>query len=220
MNLFASMHELLRSSDAARDARPRRAVAFLAGAVVCFTLYAVAAGMFQGGSSVALAMLKIPLIIVASVALCLPSFYVFTTLSGAEYSPREFATVLAAFCGITGLILLGLMPVTWLFSVSSISLGFVVWMHIWIWLIALAFGRRILVDTAPTARAAVGVWLVLLFLVSLQMTTYLRPVLWRAPGAPLFTSEKKSFVTHLHEVAKWTPPAASQSASGPGPDRR
>ena len=215
MNLFSSMNQLLKSPDTAVDSErspARRAAAFLAGAVVCFALYAVAAGTFQGGWSVALAMLKIPLVILASIALCLPSLYVFTALGGADYSGRAFATAITAFCGIAGLILLALMPITWLFSVSTMSLGFVVWMHIFVWMTALVFGRGILVRTAPSARGAVGLWLVLLFLVSLQMTTYVRPILWRAPGEPLFRSEKKSFFAHLHDVTHWTPPAPPQQS--------
>ena len=211
MNLFASMNDLLKRPDDVLGGSVRRSAAFLAGAILCYLVYAVAAGSFQGGASVMLAVLKIPAVILASVALCLPSFYVFTALAGADYSARQFATALSAFCAIAGLILLALMPIIWLFSVSTMSLGFVVWMHIFVWLIALVFARRVVVRTAPAAQGAVGLWLVLLFLVSLQMTTYLRPVLWRAPGAPLFEAEKKSFFAHLHDVTEWKPPAPQQS---------
>jgi hypothetical protein len=65
----------------------------------------------------------------------------------------------------------------------------------------------------PSARGALNVWLILLFIVSLQMTTYVRPILWRAPGAPLFATEKKSFFAHLGEVVDWKPPAKAQSTA-------
>jgi hypothetical protein len=106
------------------------------------------------------------------------------------------------------LFLLALMPVIWLFSVSTLSLGFVVWLHILVWIIALVFGRQFLVRSAAAARSTIGLWLVLLFIVSLQMTTYVRPVLWRGSGEPMFASGKQSFFGHLEEVFDWKAPQA------------
>jgi hypothetical protein len=95
------------------------------------------------------------------------------------------------------------MPVIWLFSVSTISLSFVVWLHIMVWIVTLFFAHRFLARTAPRARGAIGVWLFLLFFVSLQMTTYVRPVLWRRANEPLFATEKISFFEHIADVARW-----------------
>jgi hypothetical protein len=94
--------------------------------------------------------------------------------------------------------------VIWLFSVSTLSLTFVVWLHLFSWLVALAFGQRFLVSAVGANRAA-GLWLVLVLLVSLQMTTYLRPVLWRDAGQPLFAREKLSFFSHFAQVTDWKP---------------
>lgn len=211
MNVLRSMDELLRKPEGVA-AHP---FALLTGAVACYALYGIAAGFFQGGWSLALAVMKIPLIILGSLALCIPSLYVFTGLAGADWSLRTFATALAGFCGITGLILLALMPVIWLFSVSTLALGFVVLLHIFVWMIALVFGRQFLARSATAGRDAIAIWLILLFMVSLQMTTYVRPVLWRASGEPLFATEKKSFFGHLDEVFQWEPPAR---ATSPSPD--
>ena len=144
-----------------------------------------------------------PLIILASTALCLPSLYVFAGLSGAELPPRTFAATVAGFCGITGLILLALMPVIWLFSVSTLSLAFVTFLHVMVWVVALWFGRQFLMRAAEAARPVIGVWLVLLFIVSLQMTTYVRPVLWHRADTPLIATKKQSFFGHLHDVLEW-----------------
>jgi hypothetical protein len=203
MKIFRIFDELLRSR------RATNPVLLVIGAAACYSIYGVAAGFFQGGTQIAVAMMKVPLIIFASVVLCVPSLYVFATLAGAEFSGRAFASALTGFCGIAALILLALMPVTWLFSVSTLSLGFVVWMHLFAWIAALAFGRQFLLLIPGVTRAAIGLWLTMLFLVALQMTTYVRPVLWRAPGAPLFEREKKSFFTHLHEVGQWKPEAVT-----------
>jgi len=212
MTFFAALDDLLRHRNT------NRPFALFFGAILCYVAYGVAAGFFQGGPQIAVTLLKVPLIILGSLALCIPSLYVFTALSGAELDAPGFARALAGFAGIAGLILIALMPVVWLFSVSTISLGFVVWLHIFAWLVALAFGRQFLVSAFGSASRAAGLWLVLMLLVSLQMTTYLRPVLWRDAGQPLFAREKISFFSHLAEVAKWEPPPAKPTTATRGAD--
>ena len=203
MSVFSAMNELLKRPE--ETLRSSRAVALLAGAIGCYVLYGAAAGFFQGGATIALAVLKVPLIIVATLVLCVPSFYVFTALAGIDYTPRAFATAMAGFGGVAGLILLALMPVVWLFSVSTLSIGFVVFLHVIAWLAALVFARQFLMRSAQRAAGAIGLWLVLVFLVSLQMTTYVRPVLWHKRGEPMFAREKKSFFTHVQDLDDWKP---------------
>jgi hypothetical protein len=202
MNVFRSLDRLLRNREDAHTLNP---FAVLAGAIVCYVLYGVASGFFQGGWSIALAVMKVPLIILGSLLLCVPSLYVFTALAGADYTPRSFLSAVAGFSGIAGLVLLALMPVIWLFSVSTLSLGFVVWLHILVWVVTLGFAQRYLARTATDGRGAIVVWMVLLFFVSLQMATYVRPVLWRTTNERLFAKEKISFFDHISEVADWRP---------------
>ena len=116
--MFRTLDVLLRRPEEARGANP---YVLLAGAVLCYVLYGLAAGFFQGGWSLGLAVMKVPLIILGSIALCIPSLYVFSALAGAEYTPRTFAIAVAGFCACRAA-LLALMPVIWLFSVSTISL--------------------------------------------------------------------------------------------------
>ena len=217
MTVFRSMDDLLKRPDSALAAHP---FVLLAGAAGCYLLYGLASGFFQGGWSLALAVTKIPLIVLGSTALCLPSLYVFLGLAGKDYTPRAFSSTVAGFAGITGLILLALMPVVWLFSVSTISLSFMVILHLLVWVIALAFGRQFLVRTAAAARPVIGLWLVLLFAVSLQMTTYVRPVLWRAKGAPVVDSEKKSFLQHFGDVLDWELASTTQTRAAAGAPAR
>jgi hypothetical protein len=217
MNVFRSLDQLLRRPE---DSNALNPIALLTGAILCYVLYGLGSGFFQGGWSIGLAVLKVPLIILGSLGLCVPSFYVFSALAGAEYSPRAFAIALSGFCGVAGLLLLALMPVIWLFSVSTISLAFVVWLHIFVWVVTLIFAQRFLARTAPGGKAAIGVWLVLLFFVSLQMTTYVRPVLWRTDGEPMFATEKKSFLDHIADVAEWKPRTRIPNAgAAPAPPR-
>jgi hypothetical protein len=204
VNVFDSMNQILKTPDVALSEKNAGAhsAALLTGAVLCYVAYAAASGFFQGGWSVALAVLKMPTIILGSILLCLPSLYVFTALAGADFTPREFGRIVSAFCAIAGLILVAMVPVAWLFSVSTTSMRFVVWMHVFVWLAAILFARRMLLRTPTRAHTVVGLWLILLFIVSLQMTTHLRPVLWRDEGEPIFATGKKTFLMHFGELGR------------------
>jgi hypothetical protein len=175
----------------------------LLGALVCAALYGAAAGFFQGGAQILIGALKAPLIVALSLLLCLPSLYVFSALTGARWSPRSFLAVIAGFAGTLGLLLAGLLPIVWLFSLSSRYLGMVTWIHILLWIVALLVGWRFLQRALAVCGAQSGtfLWLLLYLIVSFQVATFLRPVLWRAPGTPLFTmGEKMSFFEHLGKV--------------------
>ncbi len=124
---LTALDELLRRPQAIlhRQRRDGQSLLYLAaGAFLCCVLYGAASGVFQGGGQILVAALKAPLIILVSLALCAPSFYVLSSLAGIEVSPRWLAATLVGLAGMLGLLLVALMPVSWLFSVSSRSLAF------------------------------------------------------------------------------------------------
>jgi hypothetical protein len=176
-------------------------LALLAGGAILGTgLYGAAAGFFQGGWQILMAAFKAPLIVAMSLLLCLPSLYVLSSLAGARWTRRSFLAVVTGFATTLSFLLLALLPIGWLFSVSSRYLGSVVWLHLLLWFLALILGWRFLGRALEAAGAHGGtfVWLLLFFIVSLQVTTFLRPVLWRPAGAPLFhIGEKMFFLEHL-----------------------
>lgn len=172
------------------------------GSLVLLALYGAAAGFFQGGSQILVAALKVPLILIVSLLLCVPSLYVFSSLAGARWTKAVFLNVLSGFAAILALLLAALLPIAWLFSVSSRYLGSVVWLHAALWLLALAIGWRFLGSVlARIGARGMALWLLLFCLVSLQVATFLRPVLWRDPGEPLFRmGEKMFFLEHLGKI--------------------
>jgi hypothetical protein len=177
-------------------------------ALLCGVAYGAVAGLYQGGSQVALAALKAPLIVAGSVALCLPSLFVFAGLGGAVLDGGRLRLVMCGLLGLMGLMLAALLPINWLFSVSSRSLGFLVILHGLAWLIALYFGGAFLLRVIPEAGARSGLvlWVMLVGVVSLQVATVLRPVLSRAPGAPLIERSRLSFLEHVAQAFQ-APPA-------------
>lgn len=205
--LLAAFNELLINplSLLERAGRSRGGLAFLvlAGSVCGYVFYGAAAGFFQGGTQILVAAMKAPIIIVLSLILCLPSLFVFSAMAGARWTRRTFLFLLAGFAGTLALLLLALLPVSWLFSASSRHLGSAVFLQFILWLVALLLTWRFLgqVLAAMGARTgAIFLWLLLFCVVSLQVTTMLRPVLERKPGGALFVSGKKSFLEQMGEV--------------------
>lgn len=174
----------------------------LAGGLAGFLAYGASAGSFQGGLQILVAALKAPLIVAMALALCLPSLYVFGALSGARWSWRRLFASVAGFVGTLGLLMAALLPVSWLFSVSSRYLISAVWMHVVLWLVSLLFGWRFLGRALEEsgARGGMFLWLILFSVVSFQVATFVRPVLWRAPDRPLFESGKMFFLDHLGRI--------------------
>ena len=207
---------LKRPADAAKrllSKEPRAALRLLAGALAVYALYGAVSGLFQGGTQMAVAAWKTPVIVLFSLMLCAPSLYVFASLAGADVSMRRLLVAVAGFAAMLALLFVGFLPITWLFSVSSRSLVFVVWLHLAIWVVSLGFAKRFLgrVLAEESAGGAIGLWMALLFVVSLQVTTMVRPVLWRSPEHPLIESERLFFLEHFGRVLD--PPAAAAGAA-------
>jgi hypothetical protein len=202
--VLGSLDELLRRPTAgferARAGAPIAAWAFrvLAGSLGCCVLYGAASGFFAGGTQIGIAAVKAPIILAWTALLCLPSLYVFGLLAGAALTRSRFIVTLVGFIGMLALVLVGLLPIEWLFSVSSTSLSFVVWLHLVLWGIAMVFGARFLRAALPEMPAmAVLLWLALFCVVCFQVTTFLRPTLWREPNAPLVERGKLFFLDHF-----------------------
>jgi hypothetical protein len=221
--LVSAFDELLKSPQrllarAGAVGARRSALRLALGALVAIAAYGAAAGIFQGGDTIALTALKAPLIVALTLALCLPSLYIFAALAGAAISRQLFVLLVAGFAGMVALLLVGLLPIAWLFSASSRSLPFVVWLHLVAWLMAACFGVRFL-SRGLDGRVAVALrmWLLLFLVVSFQVATFLRPVLWRERGEGLFASGKMSFFEQLGRVydVRTAPPGKPARRANP-----
>jgi hypothetical protein len=208
-SVLSTLDELLRKPDAgfarARSGAPvgAWAIRVFAGSVGCCVLYGAGSGFFAGGAQIGIAAVKVPIIVAWSVLLCLPSLYVFGLLAGAALTRARFIVTLTGFVGMLALVLVGLLPIEWLFSVSTQSLAFAVWLHLVLWAIAVVFGARFLRAALPEMPAsAVALWLVLFCVVCFQVTTFMRPTLWREPNAPMIEHGKLFFLDHLTQALR------------------
>lgn len=171
-----------------------RRLAFL---VVAGTLlYGLVVGSFSGGTQWWAAPVKMAAGIALTTLLCLPSFYVFTCLAGLEIRPARIGVLLAAMLAIDFVLLASLAPVAWIFSQSSESVAVMGFIHLLLWGVASGFGFRWITRSASggTPHPVVHVWCALFLLVSLQMTTALRPIVGKADT--LLPMEKRFFLEH------------------------
>ena len=174
------------------------AAKFTAMAIISILLFGLVLGCFAKHEQLWAAPAKITAGLIVSGLICFPSLYIFATLAGAQMSISHLAACLAGALALTGLLLLGFAPAVWIFAESTDSLGFMGLLAIGSWLIAVLFALRFLkaaiLVMGGTQKGPLLIWSLVFLLVTLQMTTSLRPILGRSPA--LLTQEKKFFIQH------------------------
>jgi hypothetical protein len=190
----------------------RTGMAFLVCAIVCHAVFGLAIGLFGGWQVAFMDAAKGSLIVLCTLALCFPSLYVFACVGGTPLTIPQTFVLGTACAAMTGLLLVGLVPVAWLFAVSTDNIAFVTVLTVLIWLVALAFAIRFIaairVNSLFYRVPGIKFWFFVLVLVTLQMTTAMRPILTR-PEAGWWTGEKMFFLEHFVSAfdAKPMPPA-------------
>lgn len=166
--------------------------------LVCAIAYGFIAGTFSGGAQLWAAPLKIAGGLVFAALLCLPSLYVFACLSGARVGLGEVTGLMAGLVSLSAIVLFTFAPVAWVFSQSTESVAAMGGLHLAFALIAFLFGLRFLWQGFRQwgARAFGGAvaWTILFALVTLQLTTALRPIIGRS--TTVLPAEKKFFLAH------------------------
>jgi hypothetical protein len=198
-------------------------------AVVSIALFGFVLGCFAKHEQLWAAPAKITAGLVFSGLICFPSLYIFSTLAGARVSISQLAACLAGALALAGLLLTGFAPAVWIFAESTDSLGFMGSLAVGSWMIAVFFALRFLKSvifaTGGTQKGPLTIWSVVFLLVTLQMTTSLRPILGRSELR--LTQEKKFFLQHWFDsfgeflpaetVTTTTPPATPSADSSRNP---
>lgn len=167
-------------------------------AVVSILLFGLVLGCFAKNEQLWAAPVKITAGLIFSGLICFPSLYIFSTLAGARVSISQLAACLTGALALAGLLLLGFAPAVWIFAESTDSVGFMGMLAVGSWIIAVAFALKFLKSavfvTGGTQKGPLAIWCIVFLLVTLQMTTSLRPILGRSNA--LLTHEKKFFLQH------------------------
>ncbi|MGJ8677903.1 MAG: hypothetical protein ACSHX0_10330 [Akkermansiaceae bacterium] len=163
--------------------------------LISLSIFGVVLGMFSGGHQLWAAPLKLTAGVFFSALICLPSLYIFSSLGGMDAKVQHIVGIMLTVLAITSLLLVGFAPVIWLFSTSSNSTFFFGSLAIIVWLLSLVFGLRILTRASKSMggskTAHLRVWSIIFTLVTLQMTTTIRPII--GSSEHFFNTEEKSF---------------------------
>jgi hypothetical protein len=176
---------------------------FIGIAVVSMIVFGIVLGSFAMHEQLWAAPVKITGGLLIAGLICFPSLYIFSCLAGSRASASQLAATLAGMLALAGLLLLGFAPAVWIFTQATNAFGFMGVLAVTPWLVAMAFGMRFLHTaiglTGATGKAPINVWSCIFLLVTLQMTTSLRPILGRE--SYFLTDEKKFFIQHWIEVS-------------------
>ena len=189
--------------------------------IISFLLFGLVLGCFAKNEQLWAAPAKVTAGLVFSGLICFPSLYIFATLAGARVSISQLAACLAGALALAGLLLLGFAPAVWIFAESTDSLGFMGALAIGSWIVAVSFALRFLKSavtvTGGSQRGPLIIWSAVFLLVTLQMTTSLRPILGKSEV--LLTQEKKFFIQHWFETMGESLTPATATADSDGSDR-
>jgi hypothetical protein len=183
----------LRQPDA-----PKLIALMLFASVICSLIYGVVVGTFSGGEQFWIAPAKISLGLMISAIICLPSLYIFTCLSGSQARLQEIFGLLSGLLMLMTILLIGFAPVAWIFSQSSESLAWMGTLHLVFWFVATFFGLRFLESgfslSQARSHAGFNTWVIIFLLVTMQMTTALRPILGKSDT--FLPTKKQFFISH------------------------
>jgi len=171
-------------------------------ALISILVFGFVLGTFAYGNQLWAAPLKLGGGLLFAGLICFPSLYIFSSLAGSNASAARMGGLLSGMLAMAGLLLLGFAPALWIFAQGTASFGFMGFLALASWLIALVFAfrfiRAALRETGAKQNSPLLIWFGIFLLVTLQLSTSLRPIL--GTSDKLLTTEKKFFLQHWGET--------------------
>jgi len=212
---FRKVHDFLYARERfAPDARARGRVRWLVLFVLVFGIfYGAVMGTFTGLAPGRLHQLvysgvKVPMLLLVTFALCLPSFFVINTVAGLRDDFRQaMAAVIATQSCIT-IVLAALAPVTALFYLSTTTYSHAILFNGLVFAAASVSAQRVvrryylpLIRRDRRHRYMLALWLFLYVFVAIQMAWVLRPFVGD-PGLPVAFFRKHAWGNAYVVVAR------------------
>ena len=167
--------------------------------------YGAILGLFQPGLQTLYAAAKLPVVVLGTSLMCTPTFYVFNAILGSKFTFRQTLTAVLWLAAAVALVLVAFAPIVWFFTVSTRGPGFLVFLHVFVFFIAMCYGihslntARKYLDVLETSHTPIHgaflfLWFIIVLFVALQMAYYLRPFLEPLPDHRFFLAERGLFL--------------------------
>ena len=183
-------------------------VAYFVRWTVLFALvYGAALGFFSAGWQIPAAAAKVPLLILLSLAICLPALFTFNVILGAKLSFLQCAAVLSMSAYLTATILASFAPILLFFAISAGGHDFLTLLNVVMCAIAGIFGvmwiwramNSLAENGGPEANMTIlRIWMLIYGFVGAQMSWILRPLIGDPAAFALFREIHSNFF-----VAVW-----------------
>jgi hypothetical protein len=186
------VHELIHAKDS------KISGILLLVLLICLAGTGLMMGSYSGHFQLLAVPLKVIIGILISSVICIPSLYIMLCMCGSEQNLAQICRILLLGLTLTGILLVGFLPVAWIFSQATDKVGFMGCLYLLIWTIAFFFGMNLLKKSfeflGGRKMGILRLWFVIFALVLLQMSTTLRPLL--GPYESLQLNEKEFFIEH------------------------
>ncbi len=155
--------------------------------IVLTALYGASMGVFPGGVQVIYDAVKIPLLLLVTLYVTVPTYYIFDALFGGKLSLRQILAILLTGFGLMALILIALLPVNLFFilttgaNTGSSAYAFIILLNLAIYTVAGLGALTFIIDGYRATHEGVEWKLgflmssLVLILVGTQMSWILRP---------------------------------------------
>jgi hypothetical protein len=177
--------------------------------VVFCALYGAAAGAYAGPAQAVAAAIKLPLLVLGTLALCFPGFFVVQVLVGSRLRLAQVLALVLGALALSAILLVAVVPVTAFFLLTGANYYFLTLLHVvivlgagFVGMVALHEGLAFACEQRGVyprkAMAIMKVWAVLFAFVGIQMAWNLQPFVGDR-GAPfqLFRHNEGNFYTAI-----------------------
>ena len=188
------------------DVDIQRKLRYALGTLIFLTaFYGVSAGAYVGVLQALSAGVKLPVLVLVTLVICFPAFYVVQILVGSRLRLTQVLTLVLAALSLTAILLAAFVPVVIFFLVTGANYYFLQLLHVLAVLVAGLFGMYALHEGLSVvcekrgvyprkALTIMRVWAVLFAFVGVQMAWNLRPFLGdRGEPFRLFRSYEGNF---------------------------
>ena len=155
-------------------------------------LYGTTMGMNHGFFQVISAAIKLPILLNFTMAICLPSLYIFNILFGQRFRFFQTIALMLTSLGAMSIMLASLAPIAFFFTLTTKNYSFLLLMHVAIFGLCGSYGVNYLYRGCLYLARRMGqslntvllrVWIVLYAIVGMQLAWRLRPFIG-SPGSP------------------------------------